>query len=89
MLKQQLKIVHELQLSLQPTLGATLVAKRDCLSNLDDAVVGLRHGLPWQKPLLPLLHGVKQDEQLQKVMAQEDLKVMVQMVLVLEILVLP
>ena len=89
MLKQQLKIVHELLLSLQPTLGATLVAKRDCLLNLDDAVVGLRHGLPLQKPLLPLPHGVKQDEQLQKAMAREDLKVMVQMVLVLEILVLP
>ena len=83
MMKQQLRIGHERQLSLLPVRDATLVAKMGYLSNLDGAVVVLPRGMPWPKPLLQLRRGVKQDERQQKEMVREDLMVMVQMAQVL------
>ena len=88
-MKQPLRIVHVQQLSLLPMRDATLVAKMGYLSNLDGVVVGLQRGMPWPKPLLRLQRDVKQDEQQQKEMVQEDPMAMVQMVPVLESLEWP
>ena len=89
MMMQLLETGRVQQPNLLPKRDATQVAKRDCLLNLDGVAAVQRHVMPLLKPLLQQLHVVKQDEQQRKVMAQEDLRVMVRKVQVLENLALP